>query len=76
MEREDDPLLRTLDANFYKALVEGSVVEVEHARQCLAFEWEIEIAEIMYRAVRLGGAPCTTLPWRWGFGWPKCEKIK
>jgi hypothetical protein len=34
------------------------------------------IAEIMYRAVRLGGAPCTTLPWRWGFGWPKCEKIK
>jgi len=32
------------------------------------------IAEIMYRAVRLGGAPCTRLPWRWGFGWPQCEK--
>jgi hypothetical protein len=31
------------------------------------------IAEIMYRAVRLGGAPCTWLPWRWGFGWPQCE---
>jgi hypothetical protein len=31
------------------------------------------IAEIMYRAVRLGGAPCTLLPWRWGFGWPQCE---
>jgi len=30
------------------------------------------IAEIMYRAVRLGGAPCTPLPWRWGFGWPQC----
>jgi hypothetical protein len=32
------------------------------------------IAEIMYRAVRLGGAPCTRLPWRWGFGWPQCAK--
>jgi hypothetical protein len=31
------------------------------------------IAEVMYRAVRLGGAPCTALPWRWGFGWPSCE---
>jgi len=31
------------------------------------------IAEIMYGAVRLGGAPCTRLPWRWGFGWPQCE---
>ncbi|MEC4687536.1 MAG: hypothetical protein VST64_04430 [Nitrospirota bacterium] len=31
------------------------------------------IAEVMYRAVRLGGAPCTELPWRWGFGWPSCE---
>ena len=31
------------------------------------------IAEVMYRAVRLGGVPCTALPWRWGFGWPSCE---
>jgi len=31
-------------------------------------------AEIMYRAVRLGGAPCTPLPWRWGFGWPLCKE--
>ena len=32
------------------------------------------IAKIMYRAVRFGGASCTRLPWRWGFGWPECEK--
>lgn len=32
------------------------------------------IAEVMYRAVRLGGAPCTLLPWRWGFGWPLCKQ--
>ena len=31
------------------------------------------IADLMYRAVRLGGAPCTGLSWRWGFGWPACE---
>jgi hypothetical protein len=31
------------------------------------------IAEIMYRAVRLGGVPCSSLPWRWGYGWPDCD---
>jgi hypothetical protein len=31
------------------------------------------IADIMYRAVRLGGIPCSGLPWRWGFGWPDCD---
>ena len=30
------------------------------------------IAGAMYRAVRLGGVPCTPLPWRWGFGWARC----
>jgi hypothetical protein len=31
------------------------------------------IAALMYRAVRLGGIPCTNQPWRWGYGWPSCE---
>ena len=31
------------------------------------------IAELMYRAVRLGGIPCTTQAWRWGYGWPNCR---
>ena len=30
------------------------------------------ISELMYRAIRIGGAPCTEQPWRWGYGWPKC----
>jgi hypothetical protein len=30
-------------------------------------------AELMYRAVRVGGQPCTPLPWRWGYGWPHCQ---
>lgn len=32
------------------------------------------IAQAMYNSVRLGGAPCTGLSWRWGFGWPSCNK--
>lgn len=31
------------------------------------------IAHLMYRAVRIGGMPCTGLPWRWGYGWPECD---
>lgn len=30
------------------------------------------IAAGMFQAVRLGGGPCTGLPWRWGYGWPGC----
>ena len=33
----------------------------------------LSISELMYRAVRLGGIPCTNLPWRWGYGWPLCR---
>ncbi|MBW2328043.1 MAG: hypothetical protein JRF04_00210 [Deltaproteobacteria bacterium] len=31
------------------------------------------IAALMYRSVRIGGMPCTGLPWCWGYGWPECE---
>lgn len=31
------------------------------------------LSELMYRAVRLGGIPCTNQPWRWGYGWPLCR---
>lgn len=31
------------------------------------------IATVMYRAVRVGGMPCSGLPWRWGYGWPDYE---
>lgn len=30
------------------------------------------ISASMFEAVRLGGAPCSGLPWRWGYGWPPC----
>jgi hypothetical protein len=31
------------------------------------------VAGSMYRAVRIGGIPCSGLPWRWGYGWPACD---
>jgi hypothetical protein len=30
------------------------------------------VADAMFKAVRVGGAPCTGLPWRWGYGYPGC----
>lgn len=30
------------------------------------------LAETMFQSVRLGGGPCTGLPWRWGYGFPNC----
>ncbi|RYH09599.1 hypothetical protein [Tropicimonas sp. IMCC6043] len=33
------------------------------------------IAEAMFQAVRLGGGPCTGLPWRWGYGFPQCWEL-
>ncbi|MFK7882336.1 hypothetical protein [Roseobacter sp.] len=33
------------------------------------------IAQGMYFAVRLGGVPCSGLPWRWGYGFPNCSVL-
>lgn len=34
------------------------------------------IAEAMFAAVRVGGAPCTGLPWRWGYGYADCTAFR
>lgn len=34
-----------------------------------AYEW---VAWGMFQAVRAGGAPCSGLSWRWGYGYPSC----
>lgn len=33
------------------------------------------VAEAMFLAVRIGGAPCSGLPWRWGYGYPSCSAL-
>jgi hypothetical protein len=30
------------------------------------------IGDAMFNAVRFGGAPCSGLSWRWGYGYPNC----
>ena len=37
-------------------------------------DFYVAISELMYRAVRVGGIPCTDQPWRWGYGWPRCSQ--
>jgi len=64
--------------------LQACVIETGHTRaQALSVEYGISpgsvdtlyavIAGLMYRAVRLGGVPCSGLPWRWGYGWPECD---
>jgi hypothetical protein len=52
-------------------------IDVEAARYGLSPERLRDIygliAGAMYSAVRLGGMPCTALPWRWGYGYPDCS---
>lgn len=46
----------------------------EHDLDREQVERGFEIAsQLMYRAVRIGGEPCTVFPWRWGYGWPPCS---
>lgn len=33
------------------------------------------IADAIFAAVRLGGAPCSGLSWRWGYGFPDCLRL-
>jgi hypothetical protein len=33
------------------------------------------IAKAMFLAVRFGGAPCSGLSWRWGYGYPACSVL-
>lgn len=33
------------------------------------------ISRAMFEAVRLGGVPCSGLPWRWGYGYPQCPVL-
>lgn len=42
-------------------------ISEENVRQTFSL-----VAGLMYKAVRLGGQPCSLLPWRWGYGWPNC----
>jgi hypothetical protein len=44
--------------------------------QCVARLGEPDIAQLMYRGVRIGGTPHIPTPFRWGYGWPFARGYK
>jgi len=50
----------------------AALQEVYGLTQAQVMGLYVVVSETMYRAVRLGGMPCSSQPWRWGYGWPQC----
>lgn len=49
----------------------GARLEADAAfRACVVEKGGYGPAEVMYRAVRIGGHPWVPVYWRWGYGWP------
>ncbi len=82
--RDATPLMSFAARREADQLLQACVIETGAARApelSLQYDLLIEdveqiyqvIADLMYRAVRIGGVPCSGLPWRWGYGWPSCE---
>lgn len=70
--READDLLRQCVKQY------GQAHSNEYSQRFRLDEDTIEkqfaiTAELMYRAIRVGGQPCTLFQWRWGYGWPQCN---
>ena len=62
-----------LDGGQACAQCHGAELQAELGWSVARVDWAYEtISEAMYQAVRAGGAPCSGLPWRWGYGWPQC----
>ncbi|KPA22526.1 hypothetical protein shim_08110 [Shimia sp. SK013] len=52
---------------------EGAALQLLYGQSQETIETAFEfISNRMFDAVRVGGAPCSGLPWRWGYGWPQC----
>lgn len=45
-------------------------------RQCVADAANSVLAEMMYRGVRIGGAPNLKTTWRWGYGWKQLRAYR
>ena len=67
-----DKSLRRCVVNYGKAHRDEFAREFQLAPTTIERNFHI-VAALMYRAVRVGGGPCTPFPWRWGYGWPPCH---
>lgn len=68
-----DQALQQCVVQFGKTHRDQFAREFDLAPESIERNFEI-VAALMYRAVRIGGRPCTELPWRWGYGWPRCPE--
>lgn len=50
----------------------SEIAELYGAREDTISSAYRTIADAMYLAVRIGGAPCSSMPWRWGYGYRQC----
>ncbi len=66
-DRELEACVAATGERLVPALSERHGVSEERIRQAFT-----SISHWMYKAVRIGGQPCSLLPWRWGYGWPNC----
>ena len=66
-----DRALETCVIDTGRARVPDIAAHYQVAEETVA-EAYVAIARAMHLAVRLGGAPCSGLPWRWGYGYPHC----
>ena len=66
-----DDALRQCVANPPQTEIEAMVSRYDASEEQVRFAYDL-IADSMHSAVRFGGAPCSGLPWRWGFGFTGC----
>ena len=66
-----DLALQQCVAEYGKAHRDAFAREFDLAPETIEQNFRI-VAALIYRAVRVGGAPCTSFAWRWGYGWPRC----
>ncbi len=66
-----DEELRQCVASPTQSEIAAMALRYDVSQNQVRFAYDL-IADSMYNAVRFGGAPCSGLPWRWGFGYPGC----
>lgn len=71
--QQADKHLQQCVAEYGKAHRDAFAVEFHLSPEAIERNFNI-VAALMYRAVRVGGRPCTTFSWRWGYGWPRCRE--
>ena len=72
LRKQADETLKQCVSRSYKTLDPALALSNKLSPEQLQNAFSIT-ADLMYRAVRIGGQPCSSLPWRWGYGWEHCN---